>query len=49
MLKIKLLSQPARYILLYLKQQDGHVAQLDRATVSGTVGRGFDSYRDHHN
>lgn len=26
----------------------GHVAQLDRAAVSGTVGRGFESYRDHH-
>ena len=26
----------------------GRVAQLDRATVSGTVGRGFDSYRDRH-
>ena len=26
--------------------ENGHVAQLDRATVSGTVGRGFESYRD---
>ena len=33
-------------MLKFLKR--GHVAQLDRAAVSGTAGRGFESYRDRH-